>query len=429
LLYLSLFFFFFKIIKIDEEKWKPMALTTLPGQLTLRVKNGELRTPSVGFQLYEPFLVLKQIGEQKETIVKHCMTKLCKKTVNPVWNEEFTFYLPRMWKSSIVIEGFTLPSQFGSAPESLGTHRLKVRDLVNSFADSEGSVSGSRFTGERTIQLSSLPIAFSTNNLSLRESLSGSLSFSNDGNNSLGGAATSINNNEKIIDGESSINNTNSNDDINSTTKGDAHIISLEFEIVLTESTFERLLQPPDNYFGHHRMLSDDYIVTKKLSTGVSWKLYQCTSRKTNEVCVVKEIPKRVVDHSIEYYSLIQHPCIIRLIGQYEHAKALFFVMEPALGGTLYEKVNEIKFCQESDVIEIIKRVLSGLVHAHERGVFHGDLCPENVLLTDSKDITSIRIIGFKGVPLTLAEHERNPAPEVLTKKVNLGSTKPVCCD
>src|SRR5207248_8595224 len=63
---------------------------------------------------------------------------------------------------------------------------------------------------------------------------------------------------------------------------------------------------------------------------------------------------------------------------------SLYLAMEHVPGQTLRELLNERGQLSPREALDIMDGVLAGLAAAHDAGIAHRDVKPENVLLTDS---------------------------------------------
>src|SRR3954453_17384073 len=74
------------------------------------------------------------------------------------------------------------------------------------------------------------------------------------------------------------------------------------------------------------------------------------------------------------------HPNIVRAIGFDPYADPPYLTMEYVPGSSLRPIIKN-KSLKVADAVAIMRQVLTGLSHAHERGLVHRDIKPENILV------------------------------------------------
>ncbi|POM80799.1 TKL protein kinase [Phytophthora palmivora] len=124
----------------------------------------------------------------------------------------------------------------------------------------------------------------------------------------------------------------------------------------------------------------------------------------------------------------LNHPNVVKLYGachvENQSDRRPFFVCEYADGGTLNEYLRkwEIKHKSRSDVWRCLTEAAQGLQHLHERGIIHGDLKGNNILvgsghqvkLTDFGLSTFAKKLNWTGSAATIGAI-RWKAPERLS--------------
>jgi eukaryotic-like serine/threonine-protein kinase len=80
----------------------------------------------------------------------------------------------------------------------------------------------------------------------------------------------------------------------------------------------------------------------------------------------------------------LSHPNVVTVFDQGTDGRTLYLAMEHVPGRTLRDLLNERGRLGPHEALDIMDGVLAGLAAAHEAGIAHRDVKPENVLLTDS---------------------------------------------
>src|SRR5258708_3350943 len=97
----------------------------------------------------------------------------------------------------------------------------------------------------------------------------------------------------------------------------------------------------------------------------------------------------------------LDHPGIIRVHEVALRDHQLFLVMDYVEGGTLRNRLNTVlsqdSFLDMREVVSITRQVAEALHYAHEQGLIHRDVKPDNVLLKTESEITTSPL-GFRAV-------------------------------
>ncbi len=120
-----------------------------------------------------------------------------------------------------------------------------------------------------------------------------------------------------------------------------------------------------------------------------------------------------------EATSRLDHPNVIGVVDVGESAAGLFYIaMDLADGPSLAELIDAGPIAI-ADVLTIFAQLADGLTHAHERGLVHRDLKPDNVVVSTRGDGTlQARVIDF-GLAL-VAEDE--PKTRLTTQGMVVGT-------
>ncbi|HEX7572195.1 MAG TPA: protein kinase, partial [Bacteroidota bacterium] len=131
------------------------------------------------------------------------------------------------------------------------------------------------------------------------------------------------------------------------------------------------------------------YKILEKLGEGGMGVVFKAQDTKLDRLVALKFLPAHLADSEESKARLIQeakaasalnHPnvCTIHEIG--EHEGQLFVVMEFVAGQTLHEKILEGRL-PVKQAIEIGIQIADGLAAAHEKGIVHRDVKPDNIMV------------------------------------------------
>ena len=137
----------------------------------------------------------------------------------------------------------------------------------------------------------------------------------------------------------------------------------------------------------------DDYEIVEELGDGV----YKARGGDRREFVILKSF-KAAVNEYREYIMKIrelQHPSIMPLIGVFIDGDAMFIEMPFCEGGDLLTYVRDQK-PGISRLRVILSQVLDGIIKMHDNGIIHGDIKPNNVLMTNKSQKSSRpKLTGF----------------------------------
>eukprot|EP00270_Netrium_digitus_P017417 TRINITY_DN6386_c0_g1_i1.p1 TRINITY_DN6386_c0_g1~~TRINITY_DN6386_c0_g1_i1.p1 ORF type:complete len:286 (+),score=9.04 TRINITY_DN6386_c0_g1_i1:208-1065(+) len=112
------------------------------------------------------------------------------------------------------------------------------------------------------------------------------------------------------------------------------------------------------------------------------------------------------------------HDNVVGLKGVYLDEQGLHMLMELCRGGTLFDYMASLETIDEESAAFLMLQIFSALAHCHSKGVVHGDLKPENVLIStfipfsrnegDAADVPMLKISDFSS-SFSKREHERSP--------------------
>ena len=182
------------------------------------------------------------------------------------------------------------------------------------------------------------------------------------------------------------------------------------------------------------------FTILKLLGVGGMGQVYQAEDTKLKRVVAIKRMAPRLQEsesdrrrflREAQQASALNHPNVAGIYDVIEERGEIFLIMEFVEGTPLRASMQTGKRFANEDFFRIASQGLEGLNAAHEKGILHGDIKPENIMLTpdgrvkvldfgvarrfslgiDDVTLTSATIAGIGGgTPAYMA-------PEVLTQK------------
>ncbi|RYQ99344.1 hypothetical protein Ahy_B07g087279 isoform A [Arachis hypogaea] len=175
------------------------------------------------------------------------------------------------------------------------------------------------------------------------------------------------------------------------------------------------------------------YELGRLLGQGTFGKVYYARSAITNQSVAIKVIDKDKVvrtgqceriKREVTIMRLVRHPYIIQLLEIMATKSKIYFVMEYAKGGELFDLVAKGKL-KEEVAYKYFRQLVNAVDFCHSRGVYHRDIKPENLLLDENENL-KVSDFGLSA----LAESKRKDgllhttcgtpsyvAPEVIRRK------------
>ncbi|MEG0727418.1 MAG: protein kinase, partial [Erysipelothrix sp.] len=150
-----------------------------------------------------------------------------------------------------------------------------------------------------------------------------------------------------------------------------------------------------------NEMISNRYLLVKKIGSGGMADVYLAMDTVLNREVALKKLrgdlshdPVALLRFQREANAAsgINHPNIVEIYDVGQDGDQHYIVMEVVRGTTLKQLVQRRGALDKYEAVAITKQLASGLVKAHDSGVIHRDVKPQNVLI---KDDGTVKITDF----------------------------------
>jgi serine/threonine protein kinase/Tol biopolymer transport system component len=171
--------------------------------------------------------------------------------------------------------------------------------------------------------------------------------------------------------------------------------------------------------------LSASYTIERELGGGGMSRVFVAEELTLKRRVVIKVLPDAMAGQvSIERFkreiglaATLQHPHIVPLLTAGEADGLPYFTMPYIDGESLRGRLTRGGELPIGETIRMLREVASALAYAHERGVVHRDIKPDNVLITGG----SAMVTDF-GVAKALSASSHTPGTGITSVGVALGT-------
>ena len=162
--------------------------------------------------------------------------------------------------------------------------------------------------------------------------------------------------------------------------------------------------------------LASTYILERELSGGGMSRVFTATETALGRSVVVKVLPPELAasvsterfKREISVAARLQHPHIVPLLSAGEIEGVPYFTMPFVEGESLRVRLARHGEMPVSEGMRILREIASALAYAHEHGVVHRDIKPDNVLFAG--DIAMVADFGVAKALVAAGSDERSGA-------------------
>lgn len=149
----------------------------------------------------------------------------------------------------------------------------------------------------------------------------------------------------------------------------------------------ERPAPPADDPYVGRRFGS--FIAEERVGEGAMGKVYRASREGTLERdFVVKVFDQSREDNAVRRFrregdvmSTLDHPNIVKVVGAGEEGGLLYLVLQYCEGPTLAELIEQRGRFSWKSATRAVKQIAAALSAAHEKGIIHRDVKPQNILV------------------------------------------------
>ena len=154
-----------------------------------------------------------------------------------------------------------------------------------------------------------------------------------------------------------------------------------------------------DKYIG--KKLDGRYEITELIGVGGMAEVYKGVDVIDNKTIAIKILKKEYAENEeflrrfrneSKAIAVLSHPNIVKIYDVGFSDKIQYIVMEYIDGITLKEYIEEEKVLTWKDTVHFVIQILRALQHAHDKGIVHRDIKPQNIMMfTDG----TIKVMDF----------------------------------
>jgi len=160
------------------------------------------------------------------------------------------------------------------------------------------------------------------------------------------------------------------------------------------------------------QVIADRYHILKRIGEGGMGRVYLAEHVRMGRMCAIKVMRSALLndDEAMARFAReasnaarILHPNVATVFDYGETEGLIYLVMELVEGEPLSAIIGRERALPVARVLDLTKQVADALIAAHEMGVVHRDLKPDNILITKRGDREVAKVVDF-GIAKAVAE-------------------------
>ena len=136
--------------------------------------------------------------------------------------------------------------------------------------------------------------------------------------------------------------------------------------------------------------LGPQNVIKRELGRGGMSRVFLVEEHSPHRMTVVKVLPPEMAvelsvarfDREITLLARLQHPHIVPLIAAGNTAGVPYYTMPFVDGESLHQRLQRTGEVPVAETVRLLREIASALAYAHEHGVVHRDIKPDNILIT-----------------------------------------------
>ena len=143
-------------------------------------------------------------------------------------------------------------------------------------------------------------------------------------------------------------------------------------------------------------LILGNYVILDKIGQGGMGRVFKARHRRMKRLVALKELPASMTrsnralkrfQREVEVAGQLDHPNIVTAFDADETSGSVFLVMEFVDGQNLAKLVDVHGPFSVEDAVHCTLQAARGLQYAHQRGIIHRDIKPQNLLLDSNGNV------------------------------------------